>query len=368
MEKVVSTTFGFHPRPKFGVIHMDKPRFFVGIDIASATFTSAVGSITDKWHIVVKPATFANEYDSFPKYLKWLQDHGIHPDNCVICMEATGVYNEVLAHFLIANSYRVSIEPPLKVKRAFKPEGHKSDPVDSCQISEYAYRFWDQLSLWAPRKEILEQIKVLLTTREQFVVDRTGHQNSLLALKRKAIRTPLAEKIHEKAITELKGHILELEAEIQRLIDQNPDFRNLVTLLISIPGVGMLLAAQMLVLFQSSPKACSPKHLAAFIGICPYDDSSGSSLHHTPTSRHYGPSGLRKLLFLAALSIRTHRKQFKQYFLRKLQEGKPKQLIINNIANKLLKIMCAILRSNTPFIENYRSVNPALLVQGLTLS
>jgi transposase len=347
---------------------MDKPRFFVGIDIASATFTSTVGSMSDKWQIIARPATFANEYDSFAKYLKWLQDHGVQAENSVICMEATGVYNEVLAHFLIANHYVVAIEPPLKVKRAFKPEGHKSDPVDSAQIAEYACRFWDQLSLWAPRKEILEQIKTLLTTREQLVVERSGHQNALLALKRKAIRTSLAEKIHEKAIVELKSHILELEAEIQRLIDQDPDFRNMVSLLVSIPGVGLLLAAHMLVIFQSVSQPYSPKRLAAFIGICPYEESSGSSLKHTPTSRHYGPPALRKLLFLAALSLRTHNLQFRTYFLRKTQEGKPKQLVINNIANKLLKIMVAIVRTKTEFVPNYRSVNPGLLKMALTMS
>ena len=347
---------------------MEKPRFFVGIDIASATFTSAVGSMADKWQIVVRPASFANEFDSFAKYLKWLQEHGVTPDNCVICMEATGVYNEVLAHFLIANRYRVAIEPPLKVKRAFKPAGHKSDPVDSAQIGEYAYRFWDELSLWAPRQELLEQIKTLLTTREQFVVERAGHQNALLALKRKAVRTTVAERMHEKAITELKEHIQVLEAEIQRLIDQDPDFRHMITLLISIPGVGLLLAAHMLVLFQSAPQLCSPKSLAAFIGICPYEDSSGSSIRHTPTSRHYGPPALRKLLFLAALSLRTHNPQFRTYFFRKIQEGKPKKVVINNIANRLLKIIVAVVRSQTEFIPNYRSINPGLLKMALTKS
>lgn len=348
--------------------YMNKPRFFVGIDIASATFTSSVGSMGDKWQIVVRPATFANEYDSFAKYLKWLQEHDVRPENSVICMEATGVYNEVLAHFLIANSYPVAIEPPLKVKRAFKPEGHKSDPVDSTQIAEYAYRFWDELMLWKPRVEVLEQIRTLLTVREQLVVERTGHANALKALQRKAIRTSLAENIHAKAMLELKSHIQEVEAEIQRLIDQDPDFRNMVTLLISIPGVGLLLAAHMLVIFQSVSEPLSPKSLAAFIGICPFENQSGSSINHPSTSRHYGPSALRKLLFLASLSLRTHNPQFRTYFLRKIQEGKPKQLVINNIANKLLKIMVAVVRSNTQFIPNYRSVNPGLLKKALTMS
>jgi len=340
---------------------MDKPRFFVGIDVASATFTSAVGMMGEKWQIVVKPATFANEYDSFAKYLNWLQEHGVRPENSVICMEATGVYNEVLAHFLIANRFVVAIEPPLKVKRAFKPAGHKSDPVDSIQIGEYAFRFWDELTPWKPREEILEQIRTLLTVREQLVVERAGHLNALKAVQRKAVRTPLAEMIHQKAIQELKGHILELEAEIQRLIDQDPNFRNMVSLLISIPGVGLLLAAHMLVIFQTVSQPSSPKSLAAFIGICPYDDKSGTSLNHASTSRHYGPPALRKLLFLAALSLRTHNLQFRTYFLRKVLEGKPKQLVINNIANKLLKVIVAVVRSNSDFIPNFRSVNPGLL-------
>jgi transposase len=347
---------------------MDKPLLFVGIDIASASFTSAVGSMGDQWRIVVRPATFANEYDSFAQYLNWLQGNGVTAENSVICMEATGVYSEVLAHFLIANRYRVAIEPPLKVKRAFKPAGSKSDPVDSMQISEYACRFWDQLSLWQPRAELVEQIKTLLNVREQLVVERSGHHNSLQALKRKAVRSPLAEQIHEKAMAELKNHIGELETEIQRLIDQDPGFHQWVGLLMTIPGVGLLLAAHMLVIFQSAPQPLSPKQLAAFIGICPLEHSSGTSLRHSPTSRHYGPPALRKLLYLAALSLRTHNEQFKAYFLRKTQEGKPKQLVINNIANKLLKIIFAVVRSKTAFIVNYHSVNPGLLKKALTNS
>jgi transposase len=340
---------------------MKKPEYFIGIDIASATFTAAVGRMGEKWQIVVRPNTFANEYDSFAKFLQWLQQHRVSPQNAVVVMESTGVYGEVLAHFLVAKGYSLAVEPPLKVKRAFTPEGHKSDPVDSCQIGEYACRFFDELTMWKPHNEVLEQIQTLLTAREQFVVEKSGHQNALHALKHKVVRNDLAEMAHQDTIGQLNTHIHTLEQEIHRLIDQDPTFRNLLLLLLSIPGVGFLLAAHMLVLLQSVTQPLSPKALAAFIGICPYEHSSGTSVYQRPTSRHYGPAQLRKLLYLAALSVRTHNPQFKQYFLRKTQEGKPGKLVINNIANKLLKIICAVVRSNTAFIPNYRSVNPALL-------
>jgi transposase len=121
----------------------------------------------------------------------------------------------------------------------------------------------------------------------------------------------------------------------------------------------------------SAPEPYNPKALAAYIGICPYENSSGSSRHKKPTSRHYGPSPMRRLIHLAAMSVRQHAPAFKRYFLRKLAEGKPKQLILNNIANKLLKIVCAVARTRTPYIPGYRSVHPQLLTtikQPLTTS
>jgi len=56
-----------------------------------------------------------------------------------------------------------------------------------------------------------------------------------------------------------------------------------------------------------------------------------------------------------------HNPQFRLYYQRKINEEKVKQLIINNISNKLLKIMVAVVRTKTAFIKGYRSVNPALI-------
>ena len=347
---------------------MNQTKYYVGIDISSETFTSAVGTVREKWEIVKKPETFSNEISGLQKYLYWLQEEGAMANNSVVCMEATGVYGELLAHFLVANKYTVSIEPPLKVKRAFHPEGHKSDPVDSKQISEYAYRFWDELSIWKPRKELIEQINTLLTVREQFVSEKTGHKNALQALKRKVIRTPVAESIHESAITNMNLNIKQINEEIKKLINQDPDFRAMVQLLITIPGVGITLASYILVILQSGPESATARQLAAYIGICPYACSSGTSIHKAATSRHYGPSGVRRLLFLAALSVRTHNPKYREYFYRKQKEGKASKLIINNIANNLLKVIIAVLRSNTPYIENYQSINPGILSLSLTRS
>ena len=82
----------------------------------------------------------------------------------------------------------------VKIKRSFLTKGHKTDKTDSKKIAEYAFRHVDQLKFWTPPEKIIEQIKVLLSTREQFVKQRTASNNALKALKRKEIQTPLANR------------------------------------------------------------------------------------------------------------------------------------------------------------------------------
>jgi transposase len=345
MEKAQSTMFDYPHFTQFPKeSEMYKPELFVGVNIGSETFTASIGEFDreEGWRITAKVTTFENNYDALNKFLSWLKENKAQGQNCVVCVEATGVYGEALTYFMSTNGYNMVVEAPLKVKRAFDPEGPKSDPVDSRHIAEYAYRFFDELRPWKPKKEFIEQLKTLLTVREQLVEQRTAHKNASQGIKRKVVRTPLAEEIHNKSIKELTEHIKAVEKEIKNLIDDDPSSRELHKLIVSVPGIGSILATIFVVTICSAPNPYNPKALAAYIGICPYENTSGTSRHKKSTSRHYGPSAVRRLLYLAAMSVRQHSPEDKRYFLRKRAEGKPKQLIINNIANKLVKAVCAI--------------------------
>lgn len=331
---------------------MSNLRWFIGLDIAAETFTAAIG--TTPWKLLVQGTEFANSPAGFEQLMDWLHQHRCAADESALCMEATGVYGEALAYFLVAHGYRVALEPPLKVKRAFKPSGRKTDAVDSEQIAEYAYRYSDELVFWQPPSELIEQLKVLLSTRENLVQQSTAHQNALKALRRKPVRTPFAEQIYEQLIVELKGRIKAVEQEMQRLIDQQPTSHRLLALLLTIPGVKLLLAAHILVLTQCGTHPFGAKKLAAHLGIVPYDHESGTSVRTRPTSRHFGPSQSRKLLHLAARSVSTHNVRFRTYYERKLAEGKVKKLVLNNVANKLVRIICAVMESQIAYQANYQ--------------
>lgn len=340
---------------------MPSLQHFVGIDIAAKTFMAAI-FMAPAQPLQSAPA-FSNNATGFESFHQWLHQAGVTPAASVLCLEATGVYGEALCYWFAAKGYQLAVEPPNKVKRAFPLKGHKTDAVDCRQIAEYAYRYVDELRFWQPRHEIIEQVSVLLATREQFVAQKTANQNALKALQRKVVQTPVANTAYQTQMTHLQEQIDVLEKEIQQLINQDGHFKHMVHLLDSIPGVGLLLAANLLTVTNGFTNAFTfnARQLASHAGICPYQIQSGASVYKKPRSPRHGPSRLRKLLHLAARSLRTHHAAFKRYFVQKFLEGKAKKLIINNIANRLLKIICAIMKTQKPYRANFISVNPILL-------
>jgi len=337
---------------------MGKIKYFVGIDIASEDFTSSIFAGPEQPPVVKEKSP--NSPEGFQCLINWLKDQGIAKDNCIVCMENTGVYCEHLCYFLYTNRYRVVTESPHKVKRAFH-ELTKNDRVDSRQIAEYAYRFLDQLSPWKPDNQILEQVKVLYATREQFTKQLIANTNALQAIKRKVVQTALANKSYELIIKNLKERRKAIDEEIAKLINGNPRYKKLTDIADSVPGVGKPLAGSLMVITDAFTCNLAYRNLSSLIGIAPLEHTSGKSVRRKNRSRRHGHPRIRKLLHLAARSVATHVDEFRKYYLRKLEQGKPPKLIYNNIANKLLKIICAVIQSETPYIKNYKSVNPLYL-------
>ncbi|GAG73978.1 unnamed protein product [marine sediment metagenome] len=199
---------------------MAKNVYFVGLDIACDDFVANIYQ-SPKQSIITKE-DIKNTFDGFNMFILWLKEHALSKINSIICMEATGVYNEAIAHYLVTQGFRVSVEPPLKVKRAFDPVGHKTDAVDSKQIAEYAYRYSDELRFWQPKDEIIEKIKHLLTAREQFVKQSTAIQNAMKAYEKHIVQVSLIVKVHRQTLREIEKHITEIDKELDRIIGQYP--------------------------------------------------------------------------------------------------------------------------------------------------
>ena len=60
---------------------------------------------------------------------------------------------------------------------------------------------------------------------------------------------------------------------------------------------------------------------------------------------------LKSLLHLAALSAKKYDAEMKNYFERKVSEGKNRMLVLNTIRCKIVSRAFAVIQRNSPFVD-----------------
>lgn len=331
---------------------------YVGIDVSSETLDVAI-FIPEQQPITSKKP-FSNNIEGFENVLKWLTGYGVTKDNTIICLEVTGVYSEAICYYLNEQGYIVWAEAPHKVSRAFRSHV-KNDIKSAEQIAEYCYRYIDLLTPFEPNKAIVEEVRTLLTAREQYVEQRTSNKLILGTFMRKRYKSKVAVKTLEKTIEGLNESIEEIERELKQLIYNNPKYSKKAEALDSIPGISFLFVSNFFLISNGFTKIESPKNLASYLGICPNEYKSGKSVYKKPKSSGYGNNRIRKLLYLASMSLKKHNARYSNYFTTKVNQGKSGALVLNNIANKLIKLVCSIAKSGLSFNPNYESIHPKFL-------
>jgi len=334
-------------------------QYVLGCDISNLTIVCSVLNLNKD--LILSPREFANNIDGFTKCLDWIEKANIPLTSLLVCMEHTGVYSESFCYFLYHNNIPVVLESGAKIKKSLKLAHHKTDSMDSIGIGEYAIRYADRLSSWKPRHSSVEKMKSLLSVRELLIKHRTALKNARLAYTKKIIQDDVIKNVFDKEIDMLNKSIAELDQQMSDIIHENEQWASMVGLIKTAPGAADKLAYHLFILSDAFSQRLNYKKLSAYLRICPYQYQSGTSIKKRARSPKYGPRQLKDLLHLASRSVMTYDPTFRKYYLRKKEEGKPGWLILNNIANKLIRLLCAMVNSGKPYIPNYRSINPALL-------
>ena len=333
--------------------------FAIGIDISKDFFTSscvtpAVSASGMTFDVLWTGLDLPQNESGWRDLLDQVHSRRIARESCQMVMECTGVYSEQIAHYLFAQGYAVFMEPPGLIKRGFYERG-KNDTVDSRQIGEYAFRFADRLHPWQPRDVIVEQIAACLSMREALSTYRVSYTNRIKALQHKQRDMSGIMTTYTTLRETTDAELDRVDREIVRLIAQHPTLQQRVDQILSITGIGIQLATQLLVCTNGFTEHLDAQEIASFAGICPREHQSGTSVRRPMRSDNIGPTRLRKLLYLAAMRLRKNHPDFKTYFERKVAEGKSPRLVIHNIENKCLKLICGVLKSGKPYISGYRS-------------
>jgi transposase len=314
----------------------------VGIDVAKAKLDVALRQPAGKWRNKV----VANNAAGFAELRAWLAKHGVTKAH--VCMEATGVYWELVAQDLCDHGFEVSVVNPAQIKACAGVLGvrSKTDQVDARLIAEFcAMR---APALWQPPSRAIRRLRALVSRRDSLVDLRTQESNRL-----EVSSTPEVRQSIEQVIGHLNEQIAQIERQIARDVDDDPTLKSQSELLASIPGVGDKTIAMFLSHYGGELRFDKARQAVAFAGLDTRKHESGTSVHGKPRLSKKGHSSIRRALYMPAVVAMTRTAWGKAFADRLLAAGKPKKLILAALMRKIVMIAYGVLKSRSPF-------NPAI--------
>ena len=323
---------------------MKKYHDVIGIDVSKLTIDAHI-------HNRGLHRLFSNTPKGYKALILWIEKC-IESQIYFLCFENTGHYSTNLSVYLSENTIDYVEENPLAIKRSTGIVRGKTDRLDSGMIARYAWLHKEELVLSTPKEQDIQELGRLLSFREQLVRDRTGKMSSLKEMQ-SLLSSPSTDsccKIITKTIHYLTKQIEALEDCIKDLMKKEESLKKNFELLNTLKGVGLVLSCQFLYHTNNFKRFNSWRQFSSYCGVAPFEHSSGTSIRRKNRIHHIGDRKMKTLLTLASVSAIQCDKELKYYYKKKVAEGKPKLVALNNVRNKILARAFAVVKRGTPYV------------------
>lgn len=329
----------------------------VGVDISKDTFNARFGTIDTTQHSVLScDKSFKNQLSGFKQLLTWTKKSIVSTDvPLVFVMEATGVYYERLAHFLIQNNCSVAVVLPNKIKNYTKSLSSKSktDPLDAAAITRFGLE--RQLTLWTPASGSFKALHDLSREYHAVKFTITEIKNQIHALKASFQPQKHSLKRKTQLLRFLEQQARQIEQELHNLVDLEPALAERISHICSAKALGFITVVSVIAETNGFAQVSNRKQLASYAGFDVVFNESGIKKGTTSISKK-GNKFLRHALFMPALTAVRHNPQLKTFYQRLLSKGKNKKLALIAVARKLLLLIYTLWKNNTLYDPNYKPV------------
>jgi len=317
---------------------------YIGIDVSKATFVAAYSS--DRCG---ETHTFDNTAAGIRKFIGTLS--GIPDVHCV--MEATGNYSAMLFYLLSSAGITVSMENPLKIKNFARAmlSVVKTDVLDDRLIALYGEKMTP-----APFK--MQSDAILRLKQKRTVLRQLHKQRTALSNLEGSIEcTPVPDKGAILAVKEtlvcIDKRIARLQKELTELVGD--EFGRQLALLTSIKGIGMTLATALIITTGGFTYIQNAKQVSRYLGLCPTYEQSGTSVNIRGHINRNGDSYTRGLLYVAAWPASRFNAQCRDTYTRLRKRGKPGELAMVAVANKLVRQAFAVVSQQKEYVDGFVS-------------
>lgn len=307
---------------------MEEYNNFIGIDIGKLSFVVAVyGS--------KKIREYENNLEGISSFLK---DYRSLLVKGFSVLETTGGYEMRLLLMLCEEGFAVHRANTRKVKNFIRSFGNeaKTDPLDSKALALYGYERHSRLDLFQTQSKQALELYELVQRCSDLKLMLVAEKNRL-----KAPRTDFIKGSCELMIDTLSKQIEALTGRVNQIIENDVVLKKKKEILKTIPGIGEVTANYLLVLLPELG-TLNRKQIASLTGLAPIANDSGLRKGYRATG--HGRSGIKPILFMAAMAARNSNSWLKSFYNRLVEAGKKKIVALTALMRKIIVIANARIR------------------------
>jgi transposase len=261
----------------------------------------------------------------------------------LVCLEATGGYERLLREALHKRGVAVSVVNPRQIRDFARAMGQlaKTDAIDAQVIARFAATIGPAPE--EPPHPAQERLRALRARRQQVVQSLTQEKNRLGTAPDAEARESI-----QQAIDFYDRQLRELDRRIAELTAADPEFRRRLDLLVTVPGVGAVTAAGLLAELPELG-AMNRGQAAKLVGLAPINRDSGTLRGKRMIGG--GRAQVRRSLYMATIVAIQHNRLIRSHYQQLLSRGKAKMTALVACMRKLLLILNAMIKNQTPWKE-----------------
>lgn len=318
----------------------------VGIDVSKLT-------IDVHLHKMNKHHQFQNNTKGFNAMINWIKKENLIIKEVLFCFEHTGWYCLELSYFLYESSLKYTCVNPIEIKRSIGLKRAKTDKDDAGYLAHYAWLRREEIEQSVPPTHAIIELQRMMSLREQLVKHAVSLKNLRTGMLQLVTNKELDASlmILDQTIAQLEHQTNQIEKEMELLIKADNDLKENYRLSRTVKGVGRILAVQMLIHTHNYTRFVSWRQFSSYCGLVPYPYQSGTSIKGKNKIHSISDRKMKSLLSMSAISAIRADKELKTYYEQRVQEGKPKMVVINIIRNKIVARVFAMVKRGTPYVE-----------------
>lgn len=330
---------------------MEAKSFFLGFDISKLTIDYDLINCQDK---SLLKGQITNSEAGCKQLQRALIVNGFKDFSLILFgMENTGSYCNPMKLFCANNKLDLVVANAYDVCRSKGMQRTKSDSVDSFVVAQYLRKNLPTVKLYIPGRKAIELLKKLQSARSLLVKMKTQLSNHMGEAKDffDIKDYKILEKNLKKAIISVQVSIVSLEKQMDKVLCSDESLKENAAIMESMPGVGRQTALRLITATNNFETISDPRKAACYAGVPPFKNESGTSRNLRPKVSKMADKGLKKTLFLAAISAVQHCRPIKLYYEKKVSEGKEKMSVLNAVANKILHMIFAMISKKQLYKE-----------------